>query len=153
MRYLLYTLRWLAAKTHQGLGYDGKPFTQWKSGRREPKTYRNYNVDQPYGIFSADNYYPDAKIPRNGPYLYGCIAYVLPAPKLRPFGDVFRITWGRERYDGRIENCLAYTHPAVKTAGSAFGLFQFRGKKRMAGYDDPVDVTKTIFQLAGGQRR
>ena len=52
--------------------------------------------------------------------------------RLRSFGGVFKIAWGRERDDGRIENCLAYMHAAVKTAGSAFGLFQFRGKNLTA---------------------
>jgi hypothetical protein len=209
------------SETHQALGYDGKPFTQWNSGRREPKTYRDYNVDQAYGVFSADNYYPNAKMPRNGPYLYGCIAYVLPAPKLRPIKGLFQIGWGRDRDDGRIENCLAYVHPAVEAAGPAFGLFQFSGGRltavggatrfkesriesvrqtdnggeivaerghlldtpggaailrryedgkltnkplwpwqmnqriidamKLAGYNDPVDVTGTVFGLAGGR--
>ena len=208
-------------ETHQAMGYDGKPFTKWGSGRSTPKTYRDYNVDQAYGVFSADNYYPNIKMPRNGPYLYGCIAYVLPAPKLRPFSGVFQIGWGRGRDDGRIENCLAYVHPTVTTAGPALSLFQFRGRNltaiggqtqfkesqiesvrqtddggdivaerghlldtpggakilcryengkltdkplwpwpmnqriieamKLAGYRDPVDVTRTVFELAGGE--
>jgi hypothetical protein len=208
-------------ESHQAMGYDGKPFADWGSGPKEPHEYQDYVVDQPYGVFSADNYYPDVEMPRNGPYLYGCIAYVLPSPKLRAFSGVFQIGWGRERDDGYMENCLAYVHPDVTTAGPAFGLFQFRGKNltavggatqlkesqigsvrqsetgeeivaerghlldtpdgaailcrykdgeltdqplwpwpmnqriidamELAGYDDPVDVTKTVFELAGGK--
>ena len=207
-------------EAHQAMGYDGKPFTNWGTGPKEPRAYEDYAVDQAYGVFSADNYYPDIKMPRNGPYLYGCIAYVLPAPKLRAFSGVYQIGWGRERDDGHIENCLAYVHPAVTTAGPAFGLFEFSGENltavggatqfkrseidlvrqsesgeeivaerghlldtpggatilrryengeltneplwpwpmdqriidamKLAGYDDPVDVTETIFGLAGG---
>ena len=208
-------------ESHQAMGYDGKPFTQWKDGTREPRGYIDYNVDQPYGVFSADNYYPDIEMPRNGPYLYGCIAYVLPSPNLRSFSGVIQIGWGRERDDGHIEHCLSYTHPAVTTAGTGLALLQFRGKNltviggptrleesavepvresetgeeivaerghlldtpggatilccyqngqltdkplwpwpmnkriingmKRSGYPDPLDVTKTIFGLAGGR--
>lgn len=210
-------------ETYVLTGGDGKPFVRESSQSKEyhqPQSLKDYAVDQAYGVFSGDNYYPNLKMPRNGPYLYGCIAYVLPAPKLRSFQGMFPIGWGRERDDGRIENCLAYAHPTVTTAGFAFSLFQFRGKNltavggrtsfresqiesvrestdgrdmvtetghllaspkgatimhryengkltdkplwpwpmnqriidamKLAGYDDPVDVTKTIFELAGG---
>jgi len=216
---------WDARKMRESyvlLDYDGKPFVKKGSKRYGVAlTLKNYEVDQPYGIFSADNYYPNIEMPRNGPYLYGCIAYVLPAPKLRSFSGVFQIGWGRGRDDGRIENCLAYVHPAVTTVGSTFSLFRFRGRNltavggsiqfkasqiesvrqsdtghdivaerghlldtpggasmvyryengkltdkplwpwpmnqriidamRLAGYDALVDVTKTIFELAGGK--
>ena len=90
------------------LGYDGKPFVKPGSERYgSPLTLANHAVDQPYGVFSADNY--NRTMPTDGPYLYGCIAYLLPDQRVSQLGaGLFGIGWGNGRQNRYIENCLAY---------------------------------------------
>jgi hypothetical protein len=90
-------------ETHQAMGYDGKPFTDWGSGPKEPRTYTNHDVDQPYGCFSMD---ANRKIgPTKGPYLYGCMAFALKSHRIVAIPGLFFISCDDE--DGLLENCAA----------------------------------------------
>jgi hypothetical protein len=190
---------------------------------KNPFPITNYGVDQAYGVFSADaNRVYGWDQTTKGPFVYGCIAYLLPQQRCKGFIGLF--FWGStEPEDGYIEHCLACRHPdaqgstlrlfslgngrggnltAVGTAeeknylpgfkpivespdgrdivtkrghlldtpGGASIMYRYENSKltdkplwpwpmnqriidamKLAGYDDPVDVTKTVFELAGGK--
>jgi len=141
---------WDAGKmreTYVLLGYDEQPFVKQGSQRYgSPVTLNHHAVDQPYGVFSADNY--NRTMPTDGPYLFGCIAYLLPDQRVSQLGaGLFGIDWGNGRRDGCIENCLAYQHPSIHAdVGRPFALFEFRGRNLTAvGGNQPLQFSKSAI--------
>jgi hypothetical protein len=139
-------------ETHQAMGYDGKPFTNWSTGAKAPRTYTNFGVDQPYGCFSAD---ANRKIgPSQGPYLYGCLAYALKTHRLVPFAGLFFLPCKQE--DGRIENCAALVEDGIMHM-RPFHLAKIRGSGLTAvGGKEPVFAGAAIentLRVAGAEGR
>jgi hypothetical protein len=94
----------LMRENHTAMGYDGKPFTQWKDGSGKPRHYSNYGVDQPYGCFGMDRI---DKGPTKGPFVYGCIAYRLKSQRVVNTPGLFFMRC-RQPHDGWFENCAAF---------------------------------------------
>jgi len=108
-------------ETHQAMGYDGKPFTNWSSGDKKPRTYTNFGVDQPQGCFSND---ANRGIgPSPAPYLYGCLSYALKTHRLVRIWGLFAL-YGQQ--DTRVENCAALVEDGVADL-RPFYLTKFRG--------------------------
>jgi len=129
-------------ETHQAMGYDGKPFTNWSTGPKEPRTYTHFGVDQPYGCFSMD---ANRDIgPSQGPYLYGCLAFALKTHRRVPIPGLFFLSCKQE--DGRVENCAAFVGDGI--AGlRPFYLSGIGGAGLTAvGGDEP------LFQSAGVEK-
>jgi len=97
-------------ETHQALGYDGQPFTNWSTGPKEPRTYTNYGVDQPYGCFSMDANRDLG--PTQGPYLRGCLSYALKGQRIANIAGLFFLSCTQE--DGQLENCAALVEEGVE---------------------------------------
>ena len=123
-------------ESHLVLRTDGQgPYVSDKGSKRyyQPLTLHNYEVDQPYGVFSMDanrKLGPDQST--KGPSVYGCIAYTLPGQAIEQFIGLFFIKSTRPD-DGYLENCLAYRSPGSQgTVGSTFNLTNCRGKSLTA---------------------
>jgi hypothetical protein len=139
-------------ETHQAMGYDGKPFTNWSSGVKEPHTYTNFGVDQPYGCFSMDR---NPKIgPSQGPYLYGCLSYALKTHRVARITGLFFLSCKQE--DGRIENCAALVEDGVADL-RPFYLANIRGSGLTAiGGEEPVfarAMTENTLCATGAEGR
>jgi len=100
---------------------------------RQPLTFTDHAVDQPYGIFAMDaNRVYGWDQTTKGPSVYGCIAYVLPGQRADSFIAPFFIS-ATEPDDGHLEDCLAYRDPAcVGEALSIFRLANCRGRNLTA---------------------
>ena len=98
-------------ETHQAMeARTGKPFTDWATGPKEPRTYTNFGVDQPYGCFSMD---ANRDIgPSKGPYLYGCLAFRLKTQRVVEIPGLFFLLCRQE--DGYLENCAAIVEESAK---------------------------------------
>lgn len=123
-------------ESHVVLRTDGQgPYVSDKGAERyyQPLTLRDFEVDQPYGIFSMDanrGLLPDQST--SGPSMYGCIAYTLPGQAIDHLIGLFFIRSTRPD-DGYLENCLGYGSPDSKgTVQRIYNLTNCRGRSLTA---------------------
>jgi len=96
-------------ESHSPIGNDGKPFTNWGRGPKEPRHYSSFAVDQPYGIFGVDRIDP-GKCPTHGFRLLGCLAYITAESRVDQFiGMYFQRAY--DRGDIVIQDCAAIAGP------------------------------------------
>jgi hypothetical protein len=91
------------------LDYYGKPWTGAGAGQ-----YRNFAVNQPYGIFAEASLYPNYLNMCTGTRFFGCLAYVLPTQRAS-FTGAFFVT---RLNDVQLFGC----HASVASGGPAFFL-------------------------------
>ena len=136
----------LMRESHAALGYDGKPYTNWSNGSREPRHYTNYGVDQAYGCFGRDRI--DSG-PTKGPFIYGCIAYRLKNQRVVPVSGLFSIGC-QQPGDGWIENCAALVEEGADDI-RPFNLSRIDGHNLTAigGSEPSIKMGEIANVLAG----
>jgi hypothetical protein len=110
-------------QTYTLLDYYGKPWTGKGSG-----TYRNYSVDQPYGIFGVDALTGSDKTARTK--LLGSIAYIKSSDRFQP-SRLFFVT----QVDSvEIADTVSYIQPGAHTSKKRFFLnnLSTRGRNLIA---------------------
>ncbi len=127
----------LMREEHAALGYDGKPFTNWKDGSGKPRYYTNYGVDQPYGCFGRDRI---DKGPTKGPFIYGCIAYRLKSQRVVGVSGLLSIGSQQPR-DGWIENCASIIEEGAD-ATRPFNLSNVDGRNLTAVGGSELSIKK-----------